>query len=165
MRYCVFTRWAKAGQDRKRFPIIPQLSNHSCNITNIHSFYVSLSIHQINLIKLKSYIVCPPIEGYTTHPQLVELYHKFLSWEPKPELASYHIAFIKQYLTLLVYYQEHRTCRVPERVNKTLFHWIQNQKTYLRLYYQNKTEKGRFHIDDRYVKYLTKLGLGKPKKF
>jgi hypothetical protein len=44
-----------------------------------------------------------------THPQLVELYNKYLSWEPKPELASYHIAFIKQYLTLLVYYQEHRT--------------------------------------------------------
>ncbi len=96
-----------------------------------------------------------------THPQLVELYNKFLSWEPKPELASYHIAFIKQYLTLLVYYQEHRTCRVPERVNRTLFHWIWNQKTYLRLYFQDIKEKSKFHIDDHYMKYLTKLGLGK----
>jgi hypothetical protein len=99
-----------------------------------------------------------------THPQLVQLYNKFLSWEPKPELASYHISFIQNYLNLLVYYQEHRTCRVLERVNKTLFHWIRNQKTYLHLYYQNKTEKGRFHIDDPYVKYLTKLGLGKKPK-
>jgi hypothetical protein len=99
-----------------------------------------------------------------THPQLVELYNKFLSWDPKPELASYHISFIQNYLALLVYYQEHRTCRVPERVNKTLFHFIRNQKTYLRLYQQGKKEGGRFHIDDRYVKYLTKLGLGKPKK-
>jgi hypothetical protein len=99
-----------------------------------------------------------------THPQLIELYNKLVSWDPKPELASYHISFLKNYLTLLVYYPEHRTCRVPERVNKTLFHWIWNQKTYLRLYYQNKTEKSKFHIDDRYVKFLTKLGLGKPKK-
>ncbi len=49
-----------------------------------------------------------------SHPQLVELYDKFLSWEPKPELDSYHISFIKHYLSLLVYYQEHRTCQVPE---------------------------------------------------
>jgi hypothetical protein len=100
-----------------------------------------------------------------THPQLIGLYNKLVSWDPKPELASYHISFLKNYLTLLVYYQEHRTCRVSDRVNKTLFHWIRNQKTYLRLYYQNKTEKSKFHIDDRYVKFLTKLGLGKPKKF
>ena len=98
------------------------------------------------------------------HPQLIELYNKLVSWDPKPELASYHISFLKNYLTLLVHYQEHRTCRVSDRVNKTLFHWIRNQKTYLRLYYQNKTEKSKFHIDDRYVKFLTKLGLGKPKK-
>jgi hypothetical protein len=99
-----------------------------------------------------------------THPQLVELYNKFLSWEPKPELASYHISFIQNYLSLLVYYQEHHTCRVPERVNKSLFHWIHNQKTYLRLYQDRKKDGGRFHIDDRYVKYLTKLGLGKKAK-
>jgi hypothetical protein len=100
-----------------------------------------------------------------THPQLIELYNKLVSWDPKPELATYHISFMKQYLTLLVYSQEHRTCQVPERVNKTLFHWIWNQKTYLRLYFQNKTEKSKFHIDDHYVKFLTKLGLGKQKKF
>jgi hypothetical protein len=60
-----------------------------------------------------------------THPQLVELYNKFLSWEPKPELASYHISFIQ---------------KVPERVNKSLFHWIRNQKTYLRLYQERKKD-------------------------
>jgi hypothetical protein len=29
------------------------------------------------------------------HPQLTGLYQKFLSWDPKPELTSYHISFIK----------------------------------------------------------------------
>jgi hypothetical protein len=42
-----------------------------------------------------------------THPQLIDLYQKFLIWEPKPELASYHISFIKNNLSLLVYFQEH----------------------------------------------------------
>jgi hypothetical protein len=28
------------------------------------------------------------------HPQLKELYGNFLSWEPKPEPASYHISFM-----------------------------------------------------------------------
>jgi hypothetical protein len=49
-----------------------------------------------------------------THHQLVDLYQKFLNLEPKPELASYHISFLKNYLSLLVYFQEHCTCQVPE---------------------------------------------------
>jgi hypothetical protein len=99
-----------------------------------------------------------------THPQLVELYQKFMSWEPKPELTSYHISFIKNYLSLLVYFQEHLTCQVPERVNKTLFHWICNQKSYLQLYQERKKDGGKFHIDDHHVKYLTEIGLGKKAK-
>jgi hypothetical protein len=38
-----------------------------------------------------------------THPQLVELYNKFLSWEPKPELASYHISFIQNKNNIISY--------------------------------------------------------------
>ncbi len=38
-----------------------------------------------------------------SHPQLIALYKKFISLEPKPELASYHISFIKNYMSLLVY--------------------------------------------------------------
>jgi hypothetical protein len=53
---------------------------------------------------------------------------------------------------------------VPEQVNKSLFHWIRYQKTYLRLYQEKKTGSGKFHIDDCYMKYLTKLGLGKKEK-
>jgi hypothetical protein len=53
---------------------------------------------------------------------------------------------------------------VPEQVNKSLFHWICYQKTYLHLYQEKKTGSGKFPIGDCYVKYLTKLGLGKKEK-
>jgi len=93
--------------------------------------------------------------------QLRELYDKFLSWEPKPELASYHLSFMKHYLSLLVHYQKHRTCRVSEKINKPLFHWVRNQKTYLKWYLTDVSEEkgGKFQIDNRYIKYLKKLGL------
>jgi hypothetical protein len=45
-----------------------------------------------------------------SHPQLIALYEKFIRWELKPELTSYLISFIKNYLSLLFYYQEHCTC-------------------------------------------------------
>jgi hypothetical protein len=32
------------------------------------------------------------------------------------------------------------------------------------LYQERTNDGGKFHIDDRYVKYLTKLGLGKQEK-
>jgi hypothetical protein len=41
--------------------------------------------------------------------KLVELYQDLLAWEPHPELASYHISFLKNYLALLVHFQQHRT--------------------------------------------------------
>ena len=93
--------------------------------------------------------------------QLKELYEDFLSWELKPELASYHLSFMKHYLSLLVHYQEHRTCKVSEKFNKPLFHWVRNQKTYLKWYLTDVSEEknGKFHIDNRYVKYLKKLGV------
>jgi hypothetical protein len=34
----------------------------------------------------------------------------------------------------------------------------------LRLYQERKKDGDKFHIDDHYVKYLTKLGLGKQEK-
>jgi hypothetical protein len=94
-----------------------------------------------------------------SHPQLKYLYHKFLSWDPKPELTTYHISFMKNYLSLLVYYQERHMCWVSEKLNKSLFQWIHNQQTYLRLYKQGTEEGGKFHIINRYIIFLTKLGM------
>jgi hypothetical protein len=37
--------------------------------------------------------------------KLVELYSALLSWEPHPELASYRISFLKNYLSLLMHFQ------------------------------------------------------------
>jgi len=93
--------------------------------------------------------------------QLVELYQDLVAWEPHPELASYHISFLKHYLALLVHFQQHQTSRVSEKINKSLFNWIHNQKTYLKWYNLGLSEekKGKFHIDNRYVRYLRKLGV------
>jgi hypothetical protein len=93
------------------------------------------------------------------HKQLVDLYQELAGWEPHPQLASYHISFLKNYLALLVHFQQHRTSKVSEKINKSLFNWICNQKTYLKWYKQGVSEEknGKFHIDDRYVRYLKKL--------
>jgi hypothetical protein len=66
--------------------------------------------------------------------QLVELYQDLVAWEPHPELASYHISFLKNYLALLVHFQQHQTSQVSEKINKSLFNWIRNQKTNLKWY-------------------------------
>jgi hypothetical protein len=93
--------------------------------------------------------------------KLLELFQDLLAMEPHPELASYHISFIKNYLALLVNFQQHRTSRVSEKINKSLFNWICNQKTYLKWYNLGLSEekKGEFHINNRYVRYLRKLGV------
>ncbi len=93
--------------------------------------------------------------------KLVELYQDLLAWEPHPELASYHISFLKNYLALLVHFQQHQTSQVSEKINKSLFNWIQNQKTHLKWYKLGVSEekKGKFHVVDRYVRYLRKLGV------
>ena len=93
--------------------------------------------------------------------KLLELYQDLLAWEPHPELASYHISFLKNYLALLVHFQQHRTSQVSGEINKSLFNWIWNQKTYLKWYNLGLSEekKGKFHINNRYVRYLRKLGV------
>jgi hypothetical protein len=50
---------------------------------------------------------------------------------------------------------------VLEKINKSLFNWICNQKTYLNWYKLGVSEekKGKFHVNDRYVRYLRKLGV------
>ncbi len=50
---------------------------------------------------------------------------------------------------------------MSEKINKSLFNWIHNQKTYLKWYKLKTSEekKGEFHVDDRYVRYLRKLGV------
>jgi len=93
--------------------------------------------------------------------KLVELYQELLCWEPHPELAGYHISFLKNYLTLLVHFQQHQTSGVSEKINKSLFNCIHNQKTYLKWYKLgvSKEKKGKFHVDDRYGRYLRKFGV------
>jgi len=93
--------------------------------------------------------------------KVVDLYQDLLAWEPHPELASYHISFLKNYLALLVHFQQHRTSQVSEKINKSLFNWIRNQKTYLKWYNLGLSEekKGKFHVNDRYVRYLRKVGV------
>jgi hypothetical protein len=93
--------------------------------------------------------------------KLVKLYEELVSWEPHPVLASYHISFLKNYLSLLVHFQKHQMSWVLEKVNKSLFNWIHNQKTSLKWYKLGTREekKGKFHIDDRNVRYLRKLGI------
>jgi len=48
-----------------------------------------------------------------------------------------------------------------KKINKSLFNWICNQKTYLKWYKLGNSEEkmGKFHINDRYVRYLRKLGV------
>jgi hypothetical protein len=60
-----------------------------------------------------------------------------------------------------VHFQQHQTSRVSEKINKSLFNWIRNQKTYLKWYNLGLSEekKGKFHIDNRYFRYLRKLGV------
>jgi hypothetical protein len=50
---------------------------------------------------------------------------------------------------------------VSEKINESLFNWIRNQKTYLKWYNLGLSEekKGKFHVDDRYVRYLRKLAV------
>jgi dTDP-4-dehydrorhamnose 3,5-epimerase-like enzyme len=93
--------------------------------------------------------------------KLVELNSELLSWEPHPELAGYHISFLKNNLSLIVHFQNHKTSWVSEKIDKSLFNWIHNQKTYLKWYKLGVSEeqKGKFHVDDRYVRYLRKLGV------
>ena len=50
--------------------------------------------------------------------KLVELYQDLAAWEPHPELASYHISFLKNNLALLVHFQQHQTSRVSEKSTK-----------------------------------------------
>jgi hypothetical protein len=63
-----------------------------------------------------------------------------------------------------VHFQQHQTSRVSEKINKSLFNWIPNQKTYLKWYNLGLSveKKGKFHIDNRYVRYLRKLGVQVP---
>jgi len=65
--------------------------------------------------------------------KLVKLYQELLGWELHSELAGYHISFLKNYLALLVHFQQHRTSRMSEKINKSLFNWIRNQKTQLEM--------------------------------
>lgn len=87
------------------------------------------------------------------HPKLLELYGEFLNWGPKPDFATRHISFMK-HLSLLVHFQKHRMFRVVENINKSLFHWNCNQKN-VRI---SSDKGGKFHINNRYVRYLRKVG-------
>ncbi len=40
-----------------------------------------------------------------------------------------------------MHFQQHRTSKVSEKINKSLFNWIRNQKTYLKWYHQGVSEE------------------------
>lgn len=60
-----------------------------------------------------------------------------------------------------MYCQNHQSCWVTKKINKSLFHWICNQKTYLKWYKLGISKENRvnFHIDNRFIRYLKKLGM------
>jgi hypothetical protein len=86
------------------------------------------------------------------HKHLVDLYQELAGWEPLPHLASYHISFLKNYLALLVHFQQHQTSKVSEKINKSLFNWICNQKTYLKWYKQGVSE-------EKMVNFTSMIGM------
>ena len=120
----------------------------------------SSSVAQGSAVKFKA-DVDEELLNKLKHKQLVDLYEELAGWEPHPQLASYHISFLKNYLALLVHFQQHRTSWVSEKINESLFNWIRYQKTYLKWYNLGLSEekKGKFHINNRYVRYLRKLGV------
>jgi hypothetical protein len=79
----------------------------------------SSSVAQGSAVKFKA-DVDEELLNKLKHKQLVDLYQELAGWEPHPQLASYHISFLKNYLALLVHFQQHRTSKVSEKINKSL---------------------------------------------
>jgi hypothetical protein len=50
--------------------------------------------------------------------KLVELHQELLSWEPHPELASYHISFLKNYHALLVLFSSTKPVKCQKKITK-----------------------------------------------
>ena len=50
--------------------------------------------------------------------KLVELHQELLSWEPHPELTSYHISFLKNYLALLVLFSSTKPVQCQKKLTK-----------------------------------------------
>jgi len=71
----------------------------------------SSSVAQGSAVKFKA-VLDEELLNNLKNRKLVELYQEVAAWEPHPELASYHISFLKNYLALLVHFQQHRTSRV-----------------------------------------------------
>ena len=63
----------------------------------------SSSVAQGSAVKFKA-DVDEELLNKLKHKQLVDLYEELAGWEPHPQLASYHISFLKNYLALLVHF-------------------------------------------------------------
>jgi hypothetical protein len=111
----------------------------------------SSSVVQGSAVKFKA-DVDEELLNKLKHKQLVDLYQELAGWEPHPHLATYYISFLKIYLALLVHFQQHRTSKVSERINKPLFNWIRNQKTYLKWYKQGVSE-------EKMVNFTSMIGM------
>jgi hypothetical protein len=76
----------------------------------------SSSVAQGSAVKFKADFVEELLKKLKSK-QLVELYQDLVAY---PELASYYISFLKNYLALLVHFQQHQTSQVSEKINKSL---------------------------------------------
>lgn len=88
------------------------------------------------------------------------LWEKASTMTPHPKMKSYHNAFIKKYLDMLLYHQQNGHSCVTQSENKRLAFWVHNQKTYLGEYERgvpgNKFGK---HNEKRYIQLLNSAGV------
>jgi hypothetical protein len=69
---------------------------------------VSSSVAQGSAAKYKAYFD-KEVLNQLKNRKLVKLYEELLPWEPHPELAGYQFSFLKNYLALLVHFQQQQT--------------------------------------------------------
>jgi hypothetical protein len=92
-----------------------------------------------------------------TNPNLIKLYDRVVRMEVTGrERNKFHNAFIHKYRLLLLFYQKHGHPLVNMKDDKTLYEFVKNQKTNLRLYQDGQ---GPYAKEPRYVKYVQLLGI------
>jgi hypothetical protein len=70
-----------------------------------------------------------------TDPNLIKLYDRVVRMEVTGrERNKFHNAFVHKYRLLLLFYQKHGNPKVNMKDDKTLYEFVKNQKTNLRLY-------------------------------
>jgi len=92
-----------------------------------------------------------------TNPNLIKLYDKVVRMEVSGrERNKFHNSFVHKYRLLLLFYQKHGHPKVNQKDDKTLYDFVKNQKTNLRLYQDGQ---GPYAKEPRYIKLLQLLGI------